>query len=105
MTKNKIQFQKGLSLPRFLSQYDTEEQCREALCKMRWHQGFRCPKCGLLTIAKSVTAKCTNVTSVIFRQASLIQGTLFAATKPPLTAWLSGIYPSPGKDEDGLLQG
>ena len=48
MAKNKIQFQKGLSLPRFLSQYGTEEQCREALFKMRGLQGFRCPKCGHL---------------------------------------------------------
>ena len=45
MTKNKIQFQKGLSLPEFLAQYSTEEQCRAALFKMRWPNGFVCPKC------------------------------------------------------------
>ena len=46
MAKNKIQFQEGLSLPRFLATYGTEEQCQQALFKMRWPQGFRCPKCG-----------------------------------------------------------
>ena len=46
MAKNKIQFQKGLSLTDFLSQYGTEEQCRKALFSMRWPQGFECPRCG-----------------------------------------------------------
>uniref|UniRef100_UPI00286F06E6 transposase n=1 Tax=Desulfobulbus sp. TaxID=895 RepID=UPI00286F06E6 len=46
MAKNTIQFQKGMSLPQFLSQYGTEKQCRAALFSMRWPQGFRCPKCG-----------------------------------------------------------
>ncbi len=36
MAKNKIQLQKGWRLPRFLSQYGTEEECREALFNMRW---------------------------------------------------------------------
>ena len=31
MAKNQVQFQKGLSLPEFLEQYGTEEQCREAV--------------------------------------------------------------------------
>ena len=46
MAKNKIQFQEGLSLPRFLSTYGTEEQCHQALFKMRWPQGS--PPKGLL---------------------------------------------------------
>jgi len=46
MPKNKIQFQKGLSLPEFLAQYSSEDQCRAALFKMRWPKGYVCPKCG-----------------------------------------------------------
>ena len=41
-----IQFQKGLSLREFNATYATEEQCREAICKARWGEGFVCPECG-----------------------------------------------------------
>ena len=41
MAKNKVQFQRGLSLTQFLSQYGTEEQCRSVLFRMRWPRGFR----------------------------------------------------------------
>ncbi|NCB85466.1 MAG: IS1595 family transposase [Bacteroidia bacterium] len=47
LAKNKIQFQEGLSLPRLLATYGTEEQSLEALFNRRWPQGLRCPKCGL----------------------------------------------------------
>ncbi|MBF0424056.1 MAG: transposase [Magnetococcales bacterium] len=46
MAKNGVQFQKGLSLTSFLDQYGTEEQCREAVYKMRWPHGYQCPECG-----------------------------------------------------------
>jgi predicted RNA-binding Zn-ribbon protein involved in translation (DUF1610 family) len=46
MALNRIQFQAGLSLPRFLEQYGTEAQCEAALELARWHEGFRCPACG-----------------------------------------------------------
>jgi hypothetical protein len=44
--KNEMQFQAGLSLPVFLAQYGSEEQCRAALMKQRWPEGFRCPQYG-----------------------------------------------------------
>ncbi len=91
MAKNKIQFQKGLSLPRFLSQYGTEKQCRKALFKMRWPQGYRCPKCGHTGYCEICDRKVYQCHKCHF-QASLIQGTIFAATKLPFTAWLLGIY-------------
>lgn len=41
MARNKIQFQKGLSLNEFLKEYGTEEQCYAALHALRWPEGFR----------------------------------------------------------------
>ncbi len=41
MPKNKIQFQKGLSLPKFLNSYGKEEQCEKALYTMRWPQDIQ----------------------------------------------------------------
>lgn len=46
MSMNRIQFQPGLSMPEFLKQFGTEAQCAAALEKMRWPQGFHCPRCG-----------------------------------------------------------
>ena len=40
MSKNIIQFQEGLSLPKFLEIYGSEEQCYSALYKLRWPNGF-----------------------------------------------------------------
>jgi hypothetical protein len=46
MAKNRIQFQKGLSLPQIFKQFGTEAQCRSALFRWRWPDGFVCPDCG-----------------------------------------------------------
>ena len=91
MPKNKIQFQKGLSLSKFLTQYGTEEQCRSALFRMRWPKGFQCPRCGHDGYSEIQSRKLFQCRACRF-QASLTQGTLFASTKLPLTVWLLGIY-------------
>ena len=45
MSMNRIQFQLGLSLPKFLKQFGTETQCAAELEQARWPQGFVCPCC------------------------------------------------------------
>jgi len=91
MARNKVQFQKGLSLNKFIEQYGTEELCYDALYKLRWPEGFQCPGCGhdkacQLTIRK--LRQCNRC----HRQTSLTAGTIFAATKLPLTLWFQAIY-------------
>ncbi|WP_419626926.1 IS1595 family transposase [Thiolapillus sp.] len=93
MSINPIQFQRGLSLPDFLSQYGTEAQCESALEKVRWRDGFRCPQCGhdhctVFRRGQQPLYQC----SACHHQTSLRVGTLFQASKLPLTTWFLAIY-------------
>lgn len=91
MPKNKVQFQKGLSLPTFLSLYGTEKQCRDALAMLRWPTGFSCPKCGH-TAFSMISTRHLYQCSQCLHQASVTSGTIFASTKLPLTIWFLAIY-------------
>jgi transposase-like protein len=91
MAKNTIQFQKGLSLIEFFSQYGTDKQCRRILFDMRWPYGFICPECGnnrYCEIRKRKVYQCNHC----HHQASLTSGTIFDNTKLPLNIWFLGIY-------------
>ncbi len=39
MVRNKVQFQKGVSLNDFIKQYGTEAQCFDVLYAWRWTKG------------------------------------------------------------------
>jgi transposase-like protein len=91
MSKNKIQFQKGLSLPAFLEQYGTEEQCRAAVFNLRWPDGFICPACGNPTHCE-IEGRKVYQCHRCHTQTSLTSGTVFASTKLPLTKWFLAIY-------------
>ena len=91
MPKNKVQFQKGQSLPEFLARYGTVAQCEQAVFAARWPHGFRCPHCGY---HKSCQLRQRKVFQCIRckHQASLTAGTVFDNTKLPLTTWFLAIY-------------
>ena len=91
MARNKVQFQKGISLTEFLNQYGTEEQCFDALFEWRWPEGFLCPHCGHGHHCQLTTRKLQQC-SGCHRQTSITAGTIFEATKLPLTTWFLGIY-------------
>jgi len=93
MAINPVQFQKGLSMVEFLAQYGTEAKCYRALYRARWPQGLRCPACGDRRRSRfrrgaQVYYQCRACQ----HQTTLISGTLFAASKLPLTTWLLAIY-------------
>ena len=91
MPRNKVQFQKGLSEARFRELYGSEEQCREALFRWRWPEGFSCPRCGATRHCEIAGRKLYQC-AACRHQVSLTAGTLFHATKLALTLWFSAIY-------------
>lgn len=92
MAKNRVQFQKGLSLARFLKHFGSEEQCAEALTRWRWPRGFICPACGgshgCVRLRTRKLWQCRHCR----HQASLTAGTVFAHSKLPLTTWFLALY-------------
>ncbi len=91
MPKNKIQFQKGLSLQHFFLQYGTERQCQDLLFHFRWPQGFKCPRCGhkrFSLIQTRALYQCSHCP----HHCSLFSDTIFASTKLTLTTWFLAIY-------------
>jgi hypothetical protein len=91
MSKNKIQFQKGLSLSNFLEEYGVEEQCFEALVKLRWPKGFECPKCGCNAYCRLTNRKLFQC-NACRGQTSITAGTIYHSTKIPLTKWFLATY-------------
>ena len=91
MARNPVQFQKGISLNGFLSLYGTEDQCFDALYQWRWPSGFLCPHCAHHRSCQLDTRKLQQCNRC-HRQTSITAGTIFEATKLPLTVWFQGIY-------------
>lgn len=92
MPINTVQFQKGLSLPEFLDQYGTKEQCEAALVAMRWPKGWICPKCACTRYAATHNGRKLWECLGCEYQCSSISGTVFQHTKLPLSIWFLGIY-------------
>ena len=92
MPKNKVQFQKGLSLTQFLQDYGSEAQCEQALFAARWPDGLNCPRCGGARFCRLSTRRATFQCNHCKRQLSLLAGTVFQTTKLPLSIWFLAIY-------------
>ncbi|MCJ8313653.1 MAG: IS1595 family transposase [Saccharospirillaceae bacterium] len=91
MSKNKIQFQSGYSLPQLFKEYGTPEQCDQALFEWKWPEGFSCPQCKsnlFCTLKNRKIYQCNQC----HHQTSITSNTIFANTKLPLTTWFLGIY-------------
>jgi hypothetical protein len=91
MSKNQVQFQRGMSLREFMVRYGSEAQCGQALFAWRWPRSFVCPECGYggyCTLGCRKLLQCHRC----HRQTSLTSGTIFAGTKLPLTTWFLALY-------------
>ena len=82
---------RGRSLLEFQRELFTEEACVQHLQKMRWPDGFRCPRCGhneTWFIRTRNILDCKSCRAKI----SLTTGTIFHKTRTPLVKWYWLIY-------------
>jgi hypothetical protein len=74
----------------FEAQFGTDDACRAYLVKLRWPDGFRCPRCGK---GKSwLVRKRLLQCAACGRQTSIIAGTIFQDTHAPLTLWFRAMW-------------
>ena len=95
---------RGLSDEAFREAFGTEEQCRTALVRLRWPDGFVCPCCGHrehCVLAGRGLYQCNRCK----KQASPTAGTIFHATKLPLTLWFAAIHLTADGEERHLVGG
>ena len=67
MAKNMIQFQKGMSIPEFMDNYGTEQQCRDTLFKLRWPMGLSAQGATIKPIAKLREKDGCNVIGAVIK--------------------------------------
>lgn len=78
------------TLTAFESRFGTDEACRQYLIRLRWPEGFRCPRCG--------EGKAWPVRMVLLQcarcgyQTSVTAGTIFQDGRKPLTLWFRAAW-------------
>jgi hypothetical protein len=82
---------RGLSEAQFREAYGTEERCRAVVETLRWPEGFVCPLCGG-TEGKWLSTRPKIQCRACRHQVSLTAGTIFHATKLPLTTWFLAMW-------------
>ena len=78
------------SLAEFEDWFDTDQACREYLFRLRWPEGFRCPRCNCRQFwpVRSVLMQC----QACGHQTSVTAGTIFQDTRKPLVDWFRAMY-------------
>ena len=83
--------QEPLNLIEFVERFQTEEQCRGFLFKLRWPEGFVCPKCAN-TDYYEIKSRHLYHCSKCGHQASVIANTIFHKSHTPLTKWFTAVF-------------
>lgn len=80
-----------LSLLDFQERFPTEDACREQLFRLRWPDGFVCPRCQHPQCYQ-LPARHLYQCRACGHQASVTAGTLFHRSRIPLRKWFWAIY-------------
>ena len=81
----------SITFEEFRTRFSTEDACRAELFRLRFPNGFVCPKCGC-TEYYPVRGRNTFQCHACRRQTSVTAGTVMHRTHLPLTAWFWAIY-------------
>ena len=83
--------------------FATEEACREYLARLRWPDGFECPRCGGGTAW--MTRRGLHHCTACGHQTSVTAGTIFQDTHKPLVLWFRAIWHVLGQKSGGSALG
>lgn len=83
--------QQQLSLIEFQQRFSTEEACIEHLFRLRWPDGYRCPRCGHGSYCFHSTRKLYQCSKCKY-QVSVTAGTIFHKTRTSLVKWFWMIF-------------
>ena len=78
------------NLVEFEARFSTEAACREYLVKLRWPDGFQCPRCGgrKSWAVRGILLQCAGCR----HQSSVTAGTIFQDTRKPLMLWFRAMW-------------
>jgi len=86
----------GIDYPGTFQEFDewfyNESSCLNYIAKLRWPEGFSCPKCGYSTEEPSSTKRGLFLCRECKCQTSVTAGTLFHRTHKPLRIWFLAIW-------------
>jgi len=80
-----------MSVVDFAAKFKSEEDCRAYLFKIRWPEGFICPRCGCIEYSWHSTRNLFQCKGCKY-QASITAGTIFHKTRTPLLKWFWAIF-------------
>jgi len=75
----------------FLDWFPDEEVCREYLVRLRWPQGFVCPRCGEACEAHQVSRARLMCRHCRY-QGTVTAGTIFDKTRTSLRSWFAAVW-------------
>ena len=78
------------TLQKLEGRFTSEEACREYLARLRWPEGFVCPRCAGQAAWRTARGlfRCTACD----HQASITAGTIFQDSRLPLRTWFRAIW-------------
>jgi len=84
--------QEKVGFKAIMERFSDDETCREYLFKLRWPQGFVCPKCGCVGEYSEIKSRKKYQCKACRHQTTVTAGTVMDHTHLPLQTWFWAVY-------------